>query len=116
MLGSPMGMGMEVPELHPDIQGVWKKCQMTNFTIDNDISSMKYAQKSVPGLADDGVPHGDGDRPIAPAPGYGSKIATHHADQHKKLKELSEKKFHLMAKLAVEGRGQMCFSIKIQDI
>ena len=65
MLGTPMGMGM-VPELHPDVQGVRKKFQMTNFTIPNNISFMKYALKSVPGLADVGVPHGDGDGPRAP--------------------------------------------------
>ena len=34
---------------------------MTNLTMPNNISSMKYALKSVPGLADVGVPHGDGD-------------------------------------------------------
>ena len=59
-----MGMGM-VPELQPDVQGVRKKFQMTNFTMPNNISSMKYALKSVPGLADVGVPHGDGDGPRA---------------------------------------------------
>ena len=31
---------------------------MANFTMPNNISSMKYALKSVPGLADVGVPHG----------------------------------------------------------
>ena len=60
MLGSSMAMGM-VPELHPDVLGVRKKFQMTNFTMTNNISSMKYTLKSVPGLADVGVPHGDGD-------------------------------------------------------
>ena len=39
---------------------------MTNFTMPNNISSMKYALKSVPGLADVGDPHGDGDGPRAP--------------------------------------------------
>ena len=39
----------------------------------NNISSMKYAVKSVLGLADVGVPHGDGDGPITPAPGSGLK-------------------------------------------
>ena len=39
---------------------------MTNFTMPNNISSMKYALKAVPGLADVGVPHGDGDGPRAP--------------------------------------------------
>ena len=65
MSGSPMGMGM-VPELQPDVQGVRKKFQMTNFTMPNNISSMKYALKSVPGLADVGVLHGVGDGPRAP--------------------------------------------------
>ena len=55
MLGSSMGM---VPELHPDVQGVRKKFQLTNFTMSNNISSMKYTLKSVPGLADVGVLHG----------------------------------------------------------
>ena len=51
------------PELQPDVQGVWKKFQMTNFTMPNYMSFMKYALKSVPGLADVGVPHRDGDGP-----------------------------------------------------
>ena len=40
---------------------VRKKFQMTNFDMPNNVSSVKYALKSVPGLADVGVPHGDGD-------------------------------------------------------
>ena len=44
-------------------EGVWKKFQMTNFDMPNNISSMKYALKSVPGLADVGVPYGAGDGP-----------------------------------------------------
>ena len=40
-------------------EGVWKKFQMTNFDMPNNFFSMKYALKSVPGLADVGVPHGD---------------------------------------------------------
>ena len=43
--------------------GVWKKFQMTNFIMPNDSCSMKYALKSVPGLADVGVPHGVEDGP-----------------------------------------------------
>ena len=39
---------------------------MTYFTMPNNISSMKYALKSAPGLVDGGVPHGDGDGPSAP--------------------------------------------------
>ena len=44
--------------------------QMTNFTMPNNISSMKYALKPVPGLADVGVPHGDGDGPRTPPRWY----------------------------------------------
>ena len=40
----------------------------------NSVSSMNYALKSVPGLADVGVPHGDEDAPRTLAPGSGSKI------------------------------------------
>ena len=35
---------------------------MTNFDVPNNVSSMKYALKSVPGLPDVWVPHGDGPR------------------------------------------------------
>ena len=59
---------------------------MTNLTMPNKISSLKYALKFVPGLADVGVPHGDGDGPRTPAPGSGSKITAYHVDQHEKLK------------------------------
>ena len=72
MLGSSMGMGM-VPELNPDVRGVRKKFQMTNLTMPNNISSMKYALKSVPGLADVGVPHGVEDGPRTPARGSSLK-------------------------------------------
>ena len=48
------------------VGGVRKKFQMTNLTMPNNISSMKYSLNSVPGLADVGVPHGDGDGPRAP--------------------------------------------------
>ena len=65
MLGSSMAMGM-VPELHPNVLGVRKKFQMTNFTMPNNIYSKKYALKSFPGLPDVGDPHGDGDGPRAP--------------------------------------------------
>ena len=39
---------------------------MTNFTMTNNMSSIlcKYALKTVPGLADVGVSHGDGDGPM----------------------------------------------------
>ena len=63
---SPMGMGM-APKLHPDgWRGVWTKFQMINFDMPNNISSLKHAKKSVTGLADVGVPHGDGDGPRTP--------------------------------------------------
>ena len=65
---------------------------MTNFTMPNNSCSMKYALKSVPGLADVGVLHGDEDGPGAQVPGFGSKIHTHHIDQHEKLKGLKVKK------------------------
>ena len=45
---------------------VRKKFQMTIFTMTKNICSMKYALKSVPGLADVGVLHGDGDGPRTP--------------------------------------------------
>ena len=49
-------------------------------------SSMKYAVKSVPGLADVGVPHGGKDGSRTPAPGSGSKMAPYHIDQWEILK------------------------------
>ena len=56
------------PELNQD---VWrwrgqKNFQSTSFTMTNNISYMKCALKSVCGLADVGVPHGNGDGPRAP--------------------------------------------------
>ena len=59
---------------------------MTNFDKPTNVSSMKYALKSILGLADVGVPHGDGDGPVALAPGPGSKIDLYHVDQCEKLK------------------------------
>ena len=59
---------------------------MTNLTMPNNISFMKYAEILVPGLADVGVPHGDGDGPITPAPGSESKVHAYHVAEHKKLK------------------------------
>ena len=61
-----MGMGM-APELHPDVWIGMEKSGMTNLTMLNNFCFMKYALKSVPGLADDGVPHGDGDGPRTPS-------------------------------------------------
>ena len=62
MLGCFMGTGMAL-ELHSGAEGVWKKFQMTHFDMPNNVSSIKYALKSVPGFADVGVPHGDGMAP-----------------------------------------------------
>ena len=39
---------------------------MTNLTMPNNIFTMKFPLKSVPGFADVGVPHGIGDGPRAP--------------------------------------------------
>ena len=68
---------------------VWKKFQMTNFDMPNNVSSMKYALKSVPGLADVGVPHGVEDGPRTPVLGSGSKITAYHVNRGKKLKGLN---------------------------
>ena len=58
-VGVPLGVEDGAPELHPDVwRGVWKNFQMTNFDMPNNVSSMKYALKSVPGPADVGVPMG----------------------------------------------------------
>ena len=62
---------------------------MANLTTPNNFSFMKYAEKSVPGLADVGGPHGDGDGPRTLAPGSGSKIHSYRVDQHKELKRLN---------------------------
>ena len=58
-----------------------KKFQITDFIMPNNISSMKYALKLVPGLADVGVPHGGGDGTVTPAQGSGSKMRAYHVDQ-----------------------------------
>ena len=59
---------------------------MTNKTMPNKMYLVTYALKSVPGIADIGVPHGDGNSPVTPAPGSGSKNCACHVDQHEKLK------------------------------
>ena len=65
-VGVPHGDG-DCPRPPPRfLEGVMKKFQMTNFDMPNNISSLKHALKSVTGLADVGVPHGDGDGPRAP--------------------------------------------------
>ena len=66
MLGSSMGMGM-APGPHPDVLREQEKFEMTNLTMVNNSCSMKYALKSVPGLADVGVLQGDGDGPRTPS-------------------------------------------------
>ena len=48
------------------VGGVSKKLQMTNLNMPKNISSLKYSLKSVPGLADVGVLHGDRDGPRTP--------------------------------------------------
>ena len=55
------GDGPRAPPRCPVV--VRKKFQMNTFTLPNNISSMKYALKSVPGLADIRVLHGDVDGP-----------------------------------------------------
>ena len=51
------------------LEVVRKKFQMTNLTLTNNFYYIKYALKSVPGLAEVGVLQGDGDGPKTPAPG-----------------------------------------------
>ena len=59
--------GGDGPRTPPRCMGfVWKKFEMTNFYKSNNVFSMKYALKSVPGLADVGVPHGEGNGPTTP--------------------------------------------------
>ena len=67
MLGFPMGMRMAL-ELHPDFWRGLEKISndLINFDMPSNVSCMKYALKSIPGLADVGVPHGDGDGPRTP--------------------------------------------------
>ena len=45
------------------VGGIQKKFKTTNLTVPNNMSSMKYPLKSVLGLADVEVLHGDGDGP-----------------------------------------------------
>ena len=60
---------------------------MTNFTMPNNLFFLKNALILVPGVADDGVTHGDEDGAVALARGFGSEMYTHHFDQREKLKE-----------------------------
>ena len=65
-VGVPHGDG-DGPRTPPRcMEEVRKKFQMTNFIMPNNSCSMRYALKSVPGLADVGVPHGDGVGPRTP--------------------------------------------------
>ena len=50
-------------------EGVWKKFQMTNLTMPNNLSFMKYALKLVPGIADVGDLHGGKDGARTPSRG-----------------------------------------------
>ena len=85
-VGDPHGDG-DGPRTPPRwLERFWKKFQMTNFTLPNNISSMKYALKSVPGLADVGDPHGGEGCSKTLARGSRSKKHTHHVDQREKLK------------------------------
>ena len=79
-----VGDGLITPPRCP--VGVRKKFEMTDSTLPRNMSSVKYALKSVPGLADVGVPHGGEDASRTQAQGSGSKITTYHVDQHEKLK------------------------------
>ena len=70
------------------LKQVRKKFQMTNFSIPINFSFIRHAEKSVPGIADVGDPHGGKDGPRTPALCSGSKMDTYHVDQHEKLKGL----------------------------
>ena len=60
-VGVPHGDG-DGPRTPPRwLEGVCKQFQMTNLTMPNKISFMKYAPKTVSGVADVGVPHGGKD-------------------------------------------------------
>ena len=63
---------------------------MTDLTMPNNLTFIMYPLKSVPGLADVGVLHGDGPRTLAP--GSGSKVRVYHIDQCEKLKRLDDSK------------------------
>ena len=64
-ISTPQGRGW--PQDPTQMSGeVRKKFKMSNFTMPNSSCSLKYALESVPGLADVGVLHGDGDGPRTP--------------------------------------------------
>ena len=86
-VGVPHGDG-DGPRTPPRCkEEVWKKFQMTDFNLPSNVSSMKYALKSVPGLADVGVPHGVEDGPRTLAPGSRSKMYAYHVDQRSLMSE-----------------------------
>ena len=85
MFGSPMVLGIAPGPIQMS-GGSRKKFQMTNITLPNKMYLVKYALKSVPGIADVGDPHGGGDGARTPPRGSRSKKCTHHVDQHEKLK------------------------------
>ena len=63
--GPPWGWGW--PQNSTQMSGVArKKFQTSNLTMPNYFCFIKFALKSVPGLADVGAPHGDGDGPRTP--------------------------------------------------
>ena len=84
---------------------------MTNFDIPNNVSSMKYAPKSVPGLADVWVPHGVEDGPITLAPGSGFKKCAYHVSWHEKL-GVGWASVPFKAKLAVAPGGRCAFLLR----
>ena len=65
MLGFPMGMGLALDSTQMYGDGR-EKFEVTNFDMPENVSSMKYALKSVPGLADVGVLNGDGAGSMTP--------------------------------------------------
>ena len=91
------------------VEGVWKKFQMTNVTMPNNICLMKYALKSVPGIADGEDPHGGKDGARTPTRGSRSKKYTHHVDQYEKLKGYGGQYFLPKNKLAVEQGARCAF-------
>ena len=80
MLGSSMGMGMVPNSTLMSGGRVRKKFQMTDITISNNFSFLKYAEKSFPGLSEVGVLHGEVDGPRTLTPGSRSKMCTYHVD------------------------------------
>ena len=64
--GVPHGDGGWSQDATTMSRGVRIKFQMTNFIVPLNKSFMKYALKSVPGLADVWFLHGDGDGPTTP--------------------------------------------------